>query len=100
MNGAVRTFGQSLPQNLLGSGGTGSDDDYFSAVFLLLTESFFERVSIRLVHFVRHVFTNPSAGLVQLQRSIFLRNLLHANQDLHYDSSTNHVGPAETSKYK
>src|SRR5439155_15949759 len=88
MDSPVRAFGQSFPQNLLRSLGTGRDNDYFPAVLLFLAQSFFQRVSIWLVHFVRNIFTNPGAGLVQLERRIFLRNLLHANQDLHYDSSS------------
>ena len=42
---------------------------------------------IRLVHFVRHIFADPRAALVELQRCVFLRHLLHANQDLQENDS-------------
>src|SRR2546430_254227 len=100
MNGAIGAFGQGFAQYLLRSLRTGGDYDYFPAVLFLLAQSLFERKSIRLVHFVRNIFTNPGPRLVQLQRRIFLQNLLHANQDLHYESSTNRDAPAATSKYK
>jgi len=42
-----------------------------------------EAAIVGFVDLVRHIFADPSAGLVQLEWRILLRHLLDANQDLH-----------------
>jgi hypothetical protein len=79
VDGAVRPLGQGLAQYLLGARGTGCDYDHFSTVLLFLAQGFFEGKGVRLVDFVRHVFANPGAGLVQFEGRIFLRHLFHAD---------------------
>ena len=78
----VRLFA-GLPQNLRGSRGAGRDYDDFSAMLLFLAQRFFERVGVGLVDLVGNVLANPGAALVELQGSVLLRDLLHADQDLH-----------------
>src|SRR5258708_27847029 len=51
-------------------------------MLLFLAQSLFERERVRLIHFVRDIFPNPGAALVQFKRRIFLWHLLHANQNL------------------
>ncbi len=82
MDGAVGALGQGFAQYLLGACRTGRDDDHFSAVLFFLTQRLFEREGVRLIHFVGNVFADPGAGLVQFERRIFLRHLLHADQNL------------------
>jgi len=50
-------------------------------VFFLLAKRLFQRVRVGLVHFVGDIFTDPGAGFVEFERGIFLRNLLHADQN-------------------
>ncbi len=83
MDGAIRALGQGFAQNLLGARRTGCNDHHFAAVLLFLAQRFFEREGVRLVDFVGNVFADPGAGLVQLERRIFLRHLFHADQNLH-----------------
>jgi len=52
-------------------------------MLFLLPQSLFQCVSIGFVHFIRDVFADPRSAFIQLQRSIFLWDLLHAYQDLH-----------------
>ena len=89
MDGAVRALRQGFAQNLLGARGTGGDDDHFSAVLFFLAQRFFEREGVRFIDFVRNIFADPGAGLVQLERRIFLRHLLHADQNLHQSPEAN-----------
>src|SRR3954462_11084385 len=65
-------------------------------MLFLLSQRLFECVCVRLVHFVRNVFTDPGATLVQLEWCVLLRHLLHANQYLHGDSD----GLLQTVEYK
>ncbi len=81
VDGAVSALGQSFAQHLLGAGRAGSDDHHFSGVLFLLAQRLFQREGVRLVHFIRDVFADPGRGFVELERRIFLRHLLHANQD-------------------
>ena len=83
MDGAIGALGQGLAQYLLRARRAAGDDHHFSAVLLFLAQRLFQRVGVRLVHFVGNIFANPRAALVQLQRRVFLRDLLHADQDLH-----------------
>ena len=80
---AVRAFCQRLAQNLLRPRRTGGNDDYFPTVLFLLAECFFERERVRFIHFVGDVLADPGTGLVQLERSVLLRHLFHADQNLH-----------------
>ena len=83
MNGAVGAFRQSFAQYLLRAGRTDGDDDYFAAILFFLAQGFFQRIGVGLIHFIRDVFANPGARLIQLERGILLRDLLDANQDFH-----------------
>ena len=82
MNSTVGAFCQGFPENLLGACRTCGNYDHFAAVLFLLAQGFFQRVSVGFVHFVRDVFTNPGAALIELKRRILLRDLLHADQNL------------------
>ena len=64
-------------------------------LYLFLAQSFFERVCIRLVDLVRDVLANPRAVLVQFQRRVLLRDLLHTDQYLH---TTPHGGTGRPAK--
>ncbi len=66
MDGTISALCQRLAQHLLRPGRTGGNDHHFATVLLLLAESFFERVSVRLVHFVRNIFANPGARFAEL----------------------------------
>ena len=81
VDGAVRALGQGFAQHLLRTRRAGSDDHHFSSMFFSLAQRFFEGESVGLVHFIRDVFADPGRSLVQLERCILLRHLLHANQD-------------------
>ena len=81
MNRPIRALGQRLAQHLLRPRRTARDHDDLALVLLPLAQRLFQRVGIRLVHFVRNIFADPRAAFVQLERRIFLRHLLHANQD-------------------
>ena len=83
MNGAIGALGQGLAQHLLGARRTGGNDDDFAAVLLFLAKGLFERVGVRLIHFVGDVFANPGAGFVEFEGGVLLRHLLHADQNLH-----------------
>jgi hypothetical protein len=83
MNRAIGALGQRLAQHLLGARRAGGDHHHLAAVLLLLAQRFFERVGVRLVDLVGNVLANPRPRLVELEGSIFLRDLLHAYQDLH-----------------
>ena len=52
-------------------------------MLFFLAKSFFKREGVRFIDFVGNVFADPRPRLIQLQRSVFLRHLLHANQNLH-----------------
>ena len=82
MNGAIGAFGQAFAENLLGAARARGDYNHLPAMLFLLPQRLFQRVGIRLVDLVGNVLVNPCTGLVQLQRRVFLRNLLHADQDL------------------
>ncbi len=82
MNGTVRALGQRLAKHLLRPRRPGGNGDHFPAMLFFLPQSFFERKRVRLIHFVRNILTNPSPRLIQLERRILLRNLLHAHQNL------------------
>src|SRR6185312_11560183 len=62
---------------------TGRDYDYLSAVLFFLTQGLFQGEGVRLIDFVRHIFADPGAGLVQLEGRIFLRHLFHADKNFH-----------------
>ena len=83
MNGAVGALGQRLAQHLLRPRRTGGDHHHFAAVLFPLPQRLFQRIRVGFVHLIAHVFTNPGCPLIQLQRRVLLRYLLHANQDLH-----------------
>src|SRR5438067_2245844 len=82
MNCPVCAFGKRLAQYLLRSRRTGGNGYNFAAVLLFLAQCFFECVCIRLIDFIRDVFADPRAALIELKRSILLRYLLDANQNL------------------
>ena len=86
MDGAVGALGQRLAQNLLRARRAAGDDHDLAAVLFLLAQRLFQRVGVGLVHFVGNVVANPRAALVQLERRVLLRDLLHADQDLHRGS--------------
>jgi hypothetical protein len=52
-------------------------------MLFLLPQGFFQRVGVRLVDLIGDVFANPGAGVVQLERRIFLRYLLDAHEYFH-----------------
>ena len=81
MNRAIRALGQRLAQHLLRPRRAAGDHDDFAFVLFPLPQRLFQRERVRLVHFVRNIFANPRAAFVELERRIFLRHLLHANQD-------------------
>ena len=83
VDGAVRALSEPLAQHLLRARGTAGDNHDLASVLLLLAQGLFQRVGIRLVDFVGNVLANPCSALVQLQRSVLLRDLLHAHQDFH-----------------
>ena len=83
VDGAVGALSQGFTQHLAGPGRPGRDGYDFPAVFFLLAKGLFQGVGVRLVDLIRNVFANPGPGLVQLEGSIFLRNLLHADQNFH-----------------
>src|SRR5215469_14484628 len=83
MNRAIGTLGKSFAQYLAGARRTRRDDDDFTAMLLFLAQSFFEGVGVGLVDFVGNVFANPGACLVEFEGRIFLRHLLHTDQDFH-----------------
>src|SRR5437899_5306630 len=83
MNGAVSALGESFAQNLLRASWPRGDYHHLAAVLFLLTQRLFERISVRLIDFVRDVFSDPGAALIQLERRVLLRHLLHADQNLH-----------------
>ena len=87
MNRAIRALGQRLAQHLLRPRRTAGDDDDFALVLFPLPQRLFEGVGVRLVDFVRDVFADPRAAFVELQRRVFLRHLLHANQNLQENDS-------------
>ena len=72
----------------------GGDDHHLAAVLFLLPQSLFQRVRVRLIHFIGHVLTNPRARFIQLERRILLRNLLNTNQYFHriVRSGVRHLG--------
>ena len=81
MNRAIGALGQRFAQHLLGTRGTAGNHHDFALVLFALAERLFQRKSIGFVHFVGDVFANPRAAFVELERCIFLRHLLHADQD-------------------
>ncbi len=81
VDGAIRAFRDGFPQHLLGAGWPAGDDHYFTLMLFPLPQSLFQRVGIRLVDLVRDLFADPGARFVELERCVFLRHLLHANQD-------------------
>ena len=83
MNGAVGSLGQRLAQHLLRPRRTGGDHHHLATIFFLLPHRLFQRIGVRLVHLIANILAEPGRALIQLQRRIFLRYLLHANQDLH-----------------
>ena len=89
MDRAIGALGQRLAQHLLRARRAGGNDDDFAAVLFFLAQRLFQRVGVGLVHFVGDIFANPRPALIQLERGVFLRDLLHAHQDLHRSSSFN-----------
>ena len=65
------------------TGWPGGDYNYFAAILFFLPQRLFESVGVRLIHLVRNIFSNPGRARVEFERSILLRNLLHADQDFH-----------------
>src|SRR5262249_30089751 len=88
MDGTVRALRERLAKHLLRPRRSCCDGYNFPAVLFFLPQRLFEGKSIRFVDFVGNVLTNPRAAFVQLKRSILLRHLLHANQDLQGISSS------------
>ena len=86
MNGAVGSLGQRLAQHLLRARRAAGDDHHLATVLFFLAQRLFQGVGVGLIHFVGNIFANPRAALVQLERRVFLRDLLHADQDLHQGS--------------
>jgi hypothetical protein len=64
MNGPVSAFRQGFAQHLLGARRTGGNHDNLSAMLFFLSQSLFQSVGIRLIHFVGNVFANPGTGLI------------------------------------
>ena len=87
------------PRTFRRPGGPSRLDDYFPAFLFFLAESFFQRVGIRLVYFVRDVLADPGARLVELERGVLLRDLLHADKDLHIVSCSGYVAAATGATY-
>ena len=83
VNGAIGALGQRFAQDLAGARRAGGNHHYFAGVLFLLPQRFFQRVRVGLIDLVGNVFADPGARLVQFEGRIFLRNLLHANQDFH-----------------
>ena len=83
VNGAIGTLGEGLAQDLLCASRAGGDDDNFTAVLFFLAECFLEGVGVGLVHLVGDILADPGTGLVEFERCVFLRHLLHADQDFH-----------------
>ena len=83
MDRPVRAFRQRLAQNLQRPRRAGRQDDHLARMLFLLPQRLFERKRVRLIHFVGNIFADPRPRFIQLQRSVFLRYLLHANQNLH-----------------
>ena len=82
MDGAIGALGQAFAQHLLRARRAGGDYNDFPSMFLFLPQGLFEGVRVRLIDLVRNIFPNPGASLVELERRIFLRHLLHADQDV------------------
>ncbi len=80
MDGAIRPFRQGFAQHLLGARGAGGNDHNLAAVLFFLTQRFFEGEGVGLIDFIRHVFADPGAGLVQFEWRILLRHLFHADE--------------------
>ena len=82
VNRAVSTLGQGFAKNLLHPCRTGGNYHHPPAVLFLLAQGLFKRIGIGFVHFIGNVFTDPGTALIQLQGSVFLRHLFHADQNL------------------
>src|SRR5271154_4427595 len=83
MDRPICALGESLAQYRLGAGRAGGDRDYLAAVLFLLSQRLFEGIGIGFVHFVRDVFANPGPGFIQLERRVFLGDLLDTDKNLH-----------------
>ncbi len=83
MNGAIRALGQAFTQHLLRPRRPGGDDHDFTGVLFFLPQSFFQGKSVWLVDFIRDVVADPGAAFIEFERRVFLRDLLHADQNLH-----------------
>ncbi len=102
VDGAIRALGQRLAQHLLGARRAARDHDYFSLMLFPLAQGFFERVGIGLIDFIGNIFADPGTGFVQLERRIFLRDLLHTDQNFQEEDSLS-SGPGchcKTCQYK
>ena len=86
VDGAVGALGESFAQNLRRTSRAGGDNDDFPAVLFLLAKRFFEGIGVGFVDFVGNVFADPGAGFVEFERRVFLRDLLHADEDFHGNS--------------
>src|SRR5947209_9439546 len=103
MNGTVSALGQRLAEYLGGTGRSRRDYNHFAPVLFFLTQGFFERVRIGLIDLVGNVLPNPGAALVEFERSVLLRDLLHADQDFHKMTPAHLVSSAgweQTGEYK
>ncbi len=83
MNGAIRALGQPFPQHLLRTRGPGGDDYDFAGVLFFLAQSLFQGEGVRLIDFIGDVVADPCAAFIEFERRVFLRDLLHADQNLH-----------------
>ena len=82
MDSAVRALGQRFLDGLLHALGAHGKRDHFAAMFFLQAQSFFERVTIRLVHLESDIgFLDPVSG--DGERRVFGGNLLDTHDNFH-----------------
>ena len=78
VNRAISAAGQSIFDYTLGALWSHRHDDDFAAGLFLDAQPFFERITVRLVHFKREIrFLDPGRVFIDSQNRVFVCDLLH-----------------------
>src|ERR1700736_361252 len=80
----VRTFGQRLTNSLRSARGPGAQGNHFARMLLFQLQSFFERVSVRLVHLETDiVLFTPAPACIDVELRIAYGDLLDGTDNFH-----------------
>src|SRR5215471_5049629 len=84
VNGPIGAASQRILDHALRPRWPHRNYDYFTAHLLFDPQGFFERIAVRFVYFELQVrFLDPGRVFVDAQDRVFVRDLLHENQNFH-----------------